>query len=526
MYKVMLIDDDVPMLKVLQQMINWEAMQLQIVAATYSSVKAVHLFAETTPDIVITDIGLPQKNGIELAELFSQQKPDIRLIFLTCHEDFNYAQQAVRLNADDYLIKDGLTEEQLKLSLQKSVQLLKTTELRMDHHVSNYNSELYRSALLQRIIDGVNVKSILDYATQIGVKWTYPHFLVGFIHLHPTAYLERYQQKDLELIMYGIYNIAEEIAIQHEAITVFMEQDSIVVIYNYRSNLVVNHEQHMKQFLEEVREQCFIYFKMNVHTISIVDQLALDQLSLVYKKVMNQSALFYAEPNPTIAHVVSLVQSNYVNAPNGMISHYKSRLEQAVLAKDTAAIQTVIGEMINIVTDHHIYPKEVVQLIADLLRSIELTFLGETEEDLYYFLTHAKNIEDIKELLGYQLLQVMKQKQKTRQQMVKEPKLQVIQQYIDQNIGENMTSIDIARFLYLNPSYFSRYFKRLTGLNFTDYVHQYKMKLAADMLVVSSQTLEAISLHFGYSDRTYFSKVFKKYMGMTPSEYKVKNNWK
>lgn len=126
MYKVMLIDDDVPMLKVLQQMIDWEAHSLQIVGSTYSSAKALLMFEEVQPDIVITDIGLPQKNGIELADYFTRMKPEVRIIFLTCHEDFHYAQQAVKLKVDDYLIKDQLTDEQLEKSLAKSVRLLKS----------------------------------------------------------------------------------------------------------------------------------------------------------------------------------------------------------------------------------------------------------------------------------------------------------------------------------------------------------------------------------------------------------------
>lgn len=67
----------------------------------------------------------------------------------------------------------------------------------------------------------------------------------------------------------------------------------------------------------------------------------------------------------------------------------------------------------------------------------------------------------------------------------------------------------MARYLFLDPSYFSRYFKRMTGLTFTDYVHQHKMKVATKMLKISSQNLESLAVGLGYSDRTYFSKVFK-----------------
>jgi two-component system response regulator YesN len=62
----------------------------------------------------------------------------------------------------------------------------------------------------------------------------------------------------------------------------------------------------------------------------------------------------------------------------------------------------------------------------------------------------------------------------------------------------------------------------MTGLTFTDYVHQYKMKMATKMLRMSGQNLESLAMGLGYSDRTYFSKVFKKYVGTTPSEYKAK----
>src|SRR5690606_14275227 len=153
----------------LQQMIDWESLGLHIVGSTYSSTNAMHIFKETLPDIVITDIGLPQKDGIELAEIFLKDKSDVRIIFLTCHEDFNYAQQAVKLKADDYLIKDALTAEQLEQSLKKTIFMLNSKAAGLDNEVSNYSNELLKEGLFKRIMDGVDPKLTVAYAAKIGV---------------------------------------------------------------------------------------------------------------------------------------------------------------------------------------------------------------------------------------------------------------------------------------------------------------------------------------------------------------------
>jgi two-component system response regulator YesN len=160
-----------------------------------------------------------------------------------------------------------------------------------------------------------------------------------------------------------------------------------------------------------------------------------------------------------------------------------------------------------------------------MLRGIELMFTSLTfDEDLFVYLVQTRTLEDTMELVERKLVQITGNKQQVGGTPPQEPKLQLIQQFIDQHLGDNITSIDMARYLFLDPSYFSRYFKRMTGLTFTDYVHQHKMKVATKMLKISSQNLESLAVGLGYSDRTYFSKVFKKYVGTTPSEYKSKHS--
>ncbi|WP_339209554.1 response regulator [Paenibacillus sp. FSL K6-3182] len=522
MYKVMLIDDDVPMIRVLQQMIDWESLQLHVVGATYSSAKALHMFEETSPDIVITDIGLPQKSGIELAAIFRRMKPDIRVIFLTCHEDFHYAQQAVKLNADDYLLKDQLTAEQLEQSLGKSIQLLKMKVPKIDNEVSNYNSELFKQGLFQRVIDGVNPTSTVGYAAQLGISWGYPFFMMGVVHINFSTYESLYVQNNISLIFYAIHNIAMELSGSYDGITPFLEKDNLVILYNYRNNLANNAYPYFQKYMQELQALCLQFLKLQLNIVTVTDKMELQSIGAVYQQVIQYKNEFYKSSEFTVTNMNVFLQSMFLSYPLGFLDCYKSDIERAIMKGDFDSIHNIVANIGKNAEENRVEPSELVQDLSTLIRSIDIMFSRwKSDEGIYIYLSSARTLLDVTGLIERKLIHIAKNRQKGLEPVIQEPKLQVIQQYLDKNLSENITSIDMARHLYLNSSYFSRYFKRLTGVNFTDFVHQYKMKIAAKMLKTSNQSIESLAMGLGYSDRTYFSKVFKKYIGMTPSEYKA-----
>lgn len=125
MYKVMLVDDDYPVLELLSEIINWDQLGLNLQSIHENGASALTYALNEMPDILLTDIGMPKMNGIELTKQLKGINPNLQVCMLTCHNEFEYAHQSLKLNVQDYLLKDTLDPKDLDevlLKLKKNVE--------------------------------------------------------------------------------------------------------------------------------------------------------------------------------------------------------------------------------------------------------------------------------------------------------------------------------------------------------------------------------------------------------------------
>lgn len=527
----MLIDDDVLMIKYLKQLIKWEEYGVRVVASSYSSVKALGQFEDVMPDIVITDIGLPQINGLELVEKFRSMKPDIRVIFLTCHEDFSYAQKAINLDADNYLIKDSLTTSQLEESLRKSVKMAdensKSSEKNAYNVILTRNNDLIKLTLLERLLKMQNKDTILTYAKSIGIHWEHSSFLIGIGHISYASLVEKYNYHDYKVIMYSIYKIAEELAEKFIGITVFNNQENLVYLINYQQTIKYNIQKYLRQYLTELYEKCNELLKVQIRFIYNQASLELDQIGASYKKMIDSKYNFYYSESTIESWNLKSENAFFHSPVDKLLEHEMKNLFFSVKEKEEELLEKSITTISTEAKNRHLHPIEVIELCSQHIRKIELQYgSSKMDEDFYKCLRSTLSLFDTLKLMKGKLKKLIKEKGTVNQSIEAEPKLKLkaINIFIADHLSESISSVDVAAFLYMNSSYFSRYFKRLTGENFTDYVHRYKIEAARKMLEYTEETIEEIALKCGYSERTYFSKVFKKYMGMTPRDFRLKAN--
>lgn len=524
MYKVMLIDDDMPMLKYLRTMIHWQNLDLEISASTHSAIKSLQLFDEIRPDIVVVDIGIPQINGLDLVEKFKKIKPTVRVIFLTCHEDFSYAKRALELNADDYLIKDELTPALFEESLISSLQIFKslpnTLEYQSFHEMVKGNKEVLKRNFLEQILGGKGVNH--NIGKMVGINWRYSDFIVGIGKLNLASLLKRFDFEDVSLIMNGVLNVAEELAKDVQGMTPLIDQEhNLYIMLNFRQTISRRAFDEYHHFIEKLQnvvnkyweiDIIFSYSKNIVQTSKVGNELSkLDQARL---------QCFYTKS--TIESIDVTEQNQWSLNSDQLLLAYEKIIMDEFETEKTNNINHLIKRLEEFAFEENINPTQFIEYAVRWIRSMEIKTVDTILKDdfIQYFRQSAK-LHEVTVFLKIKVIQLIKNYKKIVIEK-KDPRLQKVDQYIIEHQYENISSIDMANHLVFNPSYFSRYFKKISGQNFTDYVHSFKMKAAKEMLEKGEKSIEKIASHLGYSDRTYFSKIFKKYIGYAPSEYRTR----
>ncbi|MFD2876890.1 response regulator [Paenibacillus rhizoplanae] len=303
---LMLIDDDVPMLEYVEYLLGSLGLDLQLVASAYSSEDALEQFHDVLPDLVIIDIGLPGMDGLELAAAFRITKPEVRLIFLTCYEDFHYSKRAIQLEADDYLIKDELSPEQLKDSLGKAMSRFKSREELLERYsfrqAIERNKEVLKQSFLKQLLSGAaDQENTLEFGERLGISWKQPYLRHGFLHMDAVSVTERYRYKDIPLIHFAVNNIALELSAGEPSITPIMSREAdLYLVWNVADPGIA--ENTLTAFMQAVMDKVEQYLKITLRGFYCGASVHLRNFDSLYKTLMESREYnFYKAVTPIAA---------------------------------------------------------------------------------------------------------------------------------------------------------------------------------------------------------------------------------
>ena len=218
MYSIMIVEDEYLVRQGIASLVNYEQFGMQVIAQAENGREAWQKFQKNPADILLTDINMPQMNGLELAKLVRDQAPKCHIVFLTGYDDFDYARTAIKLGADDYLLKPFSKDDVEEMLAKVQTKLDKE---RKKAQIQNLVDQGQRSELEEAIHERLadSELSLKSLALQLGFSPSYLSVLIKKeLGLPFQDYLIQERMKKAKLLLLTtdlkIYEIAEQVGFE------------------------------------------------------------------------------------------------------------------------------------------------------------------------------------------------------------------------------------------------------------------------------------------------------------------------
>lgn len=509
---VLVVDDELPLREELRSF-PWRQHQAELVGEAENGEEALELCRKLTPDLVITDITMPVMNGLELFRSIKQQFPFMQVVVLTCHSDFDYAREALKWGALEYLIKVSLLDSDMVQVLDKARQAIAR-----EHNHQRNESDRQRWEISKWLAQYTG-KGFADdrIERELSNLW-HPWELKGPLTMVRLCVCAK---KD------------DEIYVQHELQSLLNEWQSTEPLARYwvpleRMNfLLLVRDRETPSRIELTHAVRFFLVKL---------QSALEsRLSYI-----SEAIRFYASIGPEDGHVESLLRlvgptriplSAIFYDPSGTVYDFQvnipasSLFSSAEKEKQSTRIREAASTPDNLAYYfRHTFPEWVEQYRPDPeqlirwlvpLRSEWLKLDDDVSETSFTIkLTQSQSWDELQALLLKELESAPVTRAKCRKEIVK------AKQRISERLSEPITLTQIAEDVGLSSFYMSRLFREEVGESFNEYVTRLRMDKAVQLLKTTNLKVYEVAEQVGIPSYRYFSVLFRNRTGVSPTEFK------
>lgn len=526
MFKVLIVDDEPIIRKGLKNIIDWNSMECEICGEASDGKDGMNLIDEVKPDIVITDIKMPGVDGLSMIKETKNIIPDGKIVILTGFRDFEYIQEAIKLGAFDYLLKPSRIED-INSVLKKAVEELKSQRCK-DEEFENLKNEFKSKipVLRQKLLYDIMYKIIYKPQEIMEQLKLYELNIVSFILIIvETDEIENEKNKsqfEKQLYQFGIINAFEE----------NFNDDFIVyniALSNNKVVFIVQPKEENAEFgeivyknvnnLKEVINSCFD-FTITV-SISSVGKGALDIPEKAKEAEEALAYKFYMGKNSVI--LFQDLKSLYRPTDLSILESYEKALIQSIKAGNEKNTKAALDEIFACVSENFTDKENVKIIYWNLISSINSISLSskvlDGKDDFYRAIQMCTDIGELNSLLSDIALKYVSRINSFNRKTINSTLEKAIE-YIKLHYSESITLNEVAEYTYVSTYYLSRMFTKELGKNFVDYLNEIRIERAKEFLRQTDYKTYEIAEMVGVRDAHYFSKLFKKYTGMTPSEYK------
>ncbi len=525
LYKVMLVDDEEEVREAIKRRVNWEEIGFEVVASAENGEDALEKAKIYTPDVVMSDIHMPFMDGLTFCKTLKSEQPGTKFIIFSGYDEFEYAKEAIRLEAEEYILKPIDAEELKRVFARIKTRLDEDYDKRRNFEILQkyYNESLpvLKEQLLIGILEGRVVDaSINRYVIEYGFDVA-PFYCVGVIEPSLTGDESPAIGQMLAISLKQIVD---------EQMSKTMDYYSI----NYLGRVIViarmTSTAGYKKFVDIVDQICKLASRMmDVPTSAGISRVVgmLKDLARAFKEA--NDALSYKimfDDNQALAiQDVEPGFTSYAEFDENKINMLLKEIKIGTKEDLSKAINDMIGSYKKSTISINQLRLYLVEMYVSLMRlagsyNLSNEQMAELDRDVYSETRSFNSLDEIKDWLEQICLQlrgfIRKERQDSTKLLVEKAK-----EYINEKFTDSGLSVDtICSYLGVSPTYFSSMFKKDTGVSFVTYITNIRMERAVHLLESTSEKSYVIAGMVGYEDPNYFSYVFKKAYGVSPSKYR------
>ena len=526
MIRVFLVDDEIATRESIRNFFPWEESGYTLVGEAPDGEIALPMIQDSKPDILITDIRMPFMDGLELSQEIKRIMPWIKIVILSGYDDFSYAQKAISLGVQEYLLKPITSSELLTVlgRIVKSLLEEKQTKEKIESihrrlmHGNRFMMDKLMDSLINNSADAADVPKICEQMRTLGVNLSAEYYIV--LDITFTC-----PDGDLTPGRAALFQLADNSGGSIQLCSFNKGMKALVMGNN--SN--------------DVDDRAYSFARSALHELNSVNA--------------QNILITMGDPIMRLADVGrSMKAARHIRH---IYMHQPGRKLPAILGANDMCGQSIALESLDLqpLYEHlqYIHLEELNTVFEEYVSTLDSTEIHSTVTLNYLqmetLMTAMKLIRDV----GGEPSQVLSIKQyeagiqSDDMQSVVSASLSLLREalvyrgshnpvhgnpaiikargYLAKHFSDpNLMLKDVAREVAMSTSRFSTVFAQETGYTFTEYLMALRMSKAKELLKVTSMRSSDVCFWVGYNDPHYFSYLFKKNEGMTPSEYRKKYN--
>lgn len=531
MEKIFLVEDEVIVREGIKKNIDWEKHGYEFCGEARDGELAFPLIQKLKPDIVITDIKMPFMDGLELSRLIKQSQPETEIILLSGYQDFAYAQEGIKIGVVQYLTKP-ISGEELLAEVDKVA--AKIREKKRDQElVEKYKSEMAekqtnkQSALFQKLVSGkYTMAELVDESQRCELD-------ISAVWYNILLFNARSKKEKREEYSDTLVRLADELdgICKRLGIVIFdrsLEGKALL----FKADTVEELELKQSQMEQAICENLEQYKDIQYFGGFGEPVIRMTELSDCFEKAQRVFAHRFFENENKILHNDALVDSGVVEDEFniGAVDNVdKSKIDSFLKTGTKEEVEYFVAEFTHSTGSNFLKSLMFRQyIVMDIYFSVtafaeSLNHSRDEIEAIDMNKATMVNPDDAKEYLIRILEQAIVIRESSATNRYKEVVDEVVQYIQDNYADEELCLNTLASHVNVSPNHLSMIFSQQKGVTLIKYLTDFRLGKAKELLRCTSMRSSEISEKVGYRDPHYFSYLFKKTLGMTPTQYRGNN---